>query len=347
MRFITGKPNTIDIKNLTNKLQDTLESGVLTNNGPRVQELEEKFTEIFGRPCVAFGNATQGLEGLCTLLGTGKDIWSVPSYSFIATASCTKAKSFNFLDINDYYQSIDNSKAKFEKTIHTSLFGSFNPDTYSIIKDNAHGIGVKYRGKPIAQYSDNSVYSLHSTKFLNSIEGGIIVCTEDLVEPLKQYRNFGYNVNTSKRFSGELMPSSSSSTNAKMSEIHATVGLHNLRYLDFLISINEERYNWYKKYLCEKVSLIKYPDGVESNYSYIVIRVNKNLRDSLCESLYKDGIYVRTYFMPIHKVLGSGSLENTEKVYSEVIALPQGLQLKSEADVYYICNKINQFIKRN
>lgn len=342
MRYLTGKPNLINIKSLTKKLEDTLESGILTNSGPRVQELEEKFTELFGVPCLAYANATLGLEALVKIYGPVKN---VQSFSFIATASCINDPLINFLDIDNYYQ-CKIYPIKFQgKILAANLFGSCSTE-FSHISDNAHGIGVKYKDKPIAQYSAASVYSLHSTKFLNSIEGGIIACSKELVEILKQYRNFGYSSASGNRYTGEI---ESFGTNAKMSEIHATIGLHNFNYLDFLIGLNEERYNWYKRYLPEQCDLITYPEYVQPNYSYIVVRVPAESRDQLCDYLYKEGVYVKQYFTPIHKLPifnSSQTLTNTEKIASEVIALPQGIQLKAEKDVYFICNLINKFFKQ-
>lgn len=349
MDYITGKPNILDINGLTKKIQTVLESGILTNSGPKVQELEEKFTKLFGVSCIAYSSATLALEALAKLRYITETFYT-PSFSFIATATCTKGYE-RFLDIDEYYQPIIEPYNTQISGIATNLFGSCSPrnleaDIKTYIFDNAHGIGVKYKGKPIAQYSDYSVYSLHSTKFLNSIEGGIIACKNELLlEPLKQYRNFGYKTDSPIIYSGEI---ESFGTNAKMSELHATVGLHNLKYLEFLISINEERYNWYKKYLPEQCKLITYPESVEPNYSYIIIRVPAKFRDKLCDYLYKEGIFVKQYFTPIHKLSifnSNQSLPNTEKIATEVIALPQGIQLKGEKDVYYICNKVTKFFK--
>ena len=361
MRYLTGLPNILDSKKLSRKLEDVLESGVLTNSGPQVQKLEEKMEQLLKVPCVAFSNATVGLEALCRILKF-EDYW-VPSFTFMATASAPvlAGKSIRFLDL---YKSSDPGYTYLpslcEKTngsgiLIANLFGSCIPydsilhrnKEQQIIYDNAHALGVKFNGESLATKGLASVYSLHATKFINGIEGGIVACVNPLlVEKLKQYRNFGFSTGPGNRFTGDI---ESIGSNAKMSELHACTALHNLHYLEFLIDLNMERHSWYKKYLPEQCQLIDYPAYCQSNYSYIVIRVPAFHRDPLSEFLYKEGIYVKHYFKPLHKlpVFNSNQdLINTEEIAKEVIVLPQGIQLKSEKDVILICDKIKQFFKK-
>ena len=350
MKYVTGRPNLLDTKSLSKKLEQVLGSGILTNNGPKVIELEEEFESLTGVPCVAVANATLGLEALCRIF----KISDVPSFSFVASVSALRqSKDLNvFYDVDDYYQPSLQSIRK-KGTILTSLFGSCgNIDEYSkicttSIYDNAHGLGVKWNGRYLANYGNASVYSLHATKFINGVEGGLVSCSDlDIIDTLKEYRNFGFMIQSSDIFSGEV---SSLGTNAKMSELHATVALHNLHYLDFLIDLNRERYEWYLKWLPAQCELIKYSDiRISPNYSYIIVRVNESVRDKLCEYLYKEGVYVKKYFTPVHKMKtysNGQTLPNTEKISKEVIALPQGVQLRREEDVLWICTKIREFFK--
>lgn len=345
MKYITGLPNMLDSKTLSKKLEDVLESGVLTNNGPRVQELEELFEEKFGCPAVAYVNATAGLQALGHFIAN-KEI-DIQSFTFIATATALKDFKLTFVDINDHYQSKVYPNGR--QYLLTNLFGSCGSLNENVYYDNAHALGVKYNGKSVAQYGKASVFSLHSTKFLNGIEGGIVACPNDMVEQFKEFRNFGYKINSPKIYTGEI---GSYGINAKMSELHATVALHHFNYLEHLIDLNKERYEWYRKWLPESCKLIEYPKEVSPNYSYIVVRVPAALRDKLCDFLYNEGVYVKQYFMPLHLLNSYLSnnhrdLKNTETIAKEVIALPQGIQLKQEKDVVYICKAIRQFFKDN
>lgn len=353
MKFTTGKPNIIDRPGLLKKLDKILDRGILTNNGPVVKELEDRFETLFGVPGLCYANATLALEALLKVTHKGLTEYLVhtPSFSFVATSSAIKEarRGIKFVDINTFYQQEPlEFKLPYSTSLLVNLFGSCGELKDNAYYDNAHAIGVKYKDKPIAQFGRASVYSLHSTKFINGIEGGIIATQDkELLDNLKSFRNFGYSNFSTKAFSGEVVRSG---TNAKMSELHAAVALHHLHYLDFLIGINKERYDWYQELLPPQAHLIKYPQYVSPNYSYIVIRVPENRRDELCQYLLDHKVFVRQYFMPIHLMppyieKKAISLPNTEQYSRQVLALPQGIQLKRKEDVMEICFLIRDFFK--
>ena len=58
-----GRPNIGDRQRLLERLNDILDRRWLTNNGPYVQEFEQRLVEIVGvKHCIAICNATVGLE---------------------------------------------------------------------------------------------------------------------------------------------------------------------------------------------------------------------------------------------------------------------------------------------
>lgn len=81
----------------------------------------------------------------------------------------------------------------------------------SVLYDAAHAIGCSHHGKMIGGFGDAEVFSFHSTKVLNSFEGGALTTNNDeLADRVRLMRNFGFagydNVVTL-------------GTNAKMSEV--------------------------------------------------------------------------------------------------------------------------------
>ncbi len=91
-----------------------------------------------------------------------------------------------------------------------------------MIYDAAHAIGSTYKGKCVLEFGDISATSLHSTKLLNTGEGGgCVTCSEELYEKLKRIRFFGHNDEKDVVEDG---------FNGKMTEIHAALGLANLKY---------------------------------------------------------------------------------------------------------------------
>ena len=58
-----GRPNIGDRKRLIKRIGDMLDRKWLTNNGPFVQEFEQKIAELVGvKHCIAICNATVALE---------------------------------------------------------------------------------------------------------------------------------------------------------------------------------------------------------------------------------------------------------------------------------------------
>src|SRR5271169_6219345 len=81
-----GRPNIGNRDRLLARINDMLDSGWLTNDGPYVQQFENKIAELLGvRHCVAMCNGTVAMEIAIRALGlTGEVI--VPSFTFVATA---------------------------------------------------------------------------------------------------------------------------------------------------------------------------------------------------------------------------------------------------------------------
>ena len=51
-----------------------------------------------------------------------------------------------------------------------------------MIYDAAHCFGVKYKGKGICNFGDLSILSFHATKVFNTMEGGAIICHDEVTK---------------------------------------------------------------------------------------------------------------------------------------------------------------------
>ena len=81
-----GRPNIGDRKIFDQYVDQIYESGWLTNNGPLVQEFEQKIADHLGvKHCVAMCNGTIALEIAIRALDFKGEV-IVPSFTFIATA---------------------------------------------------------------------------------------------------------------------------------------------------------------------------------------------------------------------------------------------------------------------
>lgn len=113
-----------------------------------------------------------------------------------------------------------------------------------VIYDAAHGVGSKYRGRPLLSYGDISATSFHATKMLNTAEGGgCVACNEEIHRRLQMIRFFGYNEKKDVEIDG---------FNGKMTEVHAALGLANLKYLGAALTDREKKYGLYRSLLSRR-----------------------------------------------------------------------------------------------
>src|SRR5690606_32215604 len=130
-----------------------------------------------------------------------------------------------------------------------------------VIYDAAHAVGTNYKGKSILSYGDISATSLHATKLFNTGEGGACITeSKELGEKLRRIRFFGHN---------DAKDIVEDGFNGKMTEIHAALGLANLKYFDEVLTDRKVKYALYKD-LLKEISGICFQkiEGDESNYSY-------------------------------------------------------------------------------
>ena len=107
----------------------------------------------------------------------------------------------------------------------------------SVIYDAAHAAFVNYRGRSILDFGDVSATSFHATKIFNCGEGGACVSsTAELHESIKRKRFFGHNA---EREIVDL------GCNGNMTELHAALGLANLKYIDATLNSRRSLYERY------------------------------------------------------------------------------------------------------
>lgn len=166
-----------------------------------------------------------------------------------------------------------------------------------LIFDAAHVFGVEYKGRPISDFGDISMFSFHATKVFNSIEGGALVYRDVALErSLNDLKNFGIagpeNV-------------TSIGLNAKMNEFQAAMGICNLPRFPLELASRKKIVDLY----CDRLSvvpgiqIIVRKEGVVPNYSYFPILIDENVygksRNELFRRLDDFNVHSRKYFYPL------------------------------------------------
>lgn len=81
-----GRPNLGNREHLLKRIEDMLDRRWFTNNGPYVQEFEQRLADYIGvKHCIAMCNATIALEIVARAAGLRGEV-IIPSFTFIATA---------------------------------------------------------------------------------------------------------------------------------------------------------------------------------------------------------------------------------------------------------------------
>lgn len=326
----------------------------LTNNGPLVQELEQRVAELHAsKHCVAMCNGTVALEIAIRALGLVGEV-IVPSYTFIATAHALSWQAITpvFADIDPVSHNLDPAAVRRMITPRTSgiigvhLWGRSAPvdelqmiaDEYGLklIFDAAHAFGCSYKGRMVGNFGVCEVLSFHATKFFNTCEGGAVITNDDeLAERIRLMRNFGF-----AGFDNVIHPG----TNGKMMEIAAAMGLVNLNAISKVVEENRNNNHTYRESLSDLsgISVLPFDETECNNFQYVVMEVGEKCpasRDAIIEALHAENILARKYFWPgCHNMQPYRDLyphaglllPNTQQVADRVIVLPNGTAIDSE-----------------
>ena len=346
-------------------LEQIWKNKILTNCGPLHQQLEQELCTYLGVDYISlFNNGTIALVTALQALGlTEGEVITTP-YTFVATAHSIVWNNLTpvFVDIDPKTSNIDPinvKKAITDKTVAIlpvhcygipcdveKLQEIADLHNLKLIYDAAHAFGVMHQGKSLLKYGDLSVMSFHATKVFNTFEGGAIVChSAEMKQRIDRLKNFGI-VNESTIDDISL--------NGKLSEVHAALGLLQLKSIDQTLFARQQIDHFYRELLDEVdgVSCIQRPETEVDNYSYFPIVVSESYplsRDELFEKLKLNNIFARKYFYPIMTDLDiykqyQSDTSNAQLLSEQVLCLPMYPTLTIE-QVQLIVNVIKSVVR--
>lgn len=332
-------------------------NGQLTNQGPLLQELEEKLSSYLGVKNFHYiTNGTIALQIALKALGIEDGEIITTPFSYVATTSSILWERCKpvFVDIEPDNFTIDVNKIEEKITDKTRAIMAVHVFGYAcnvekiqeiadkhnlkVIYDAAHAFGAFYKGKSLLSYGDISTCSFHATKVFHTIEGGAcIVKDKEVSEKLDLIKRFGHNGDNHY----------SLGINAKQSEFNAAMGLANFPYIKEILSKRQFVVDLYDELLNGIVKRPEKQSGLEYNWAYypVLFKSEAELL-KVFEALNKDGIYPRRYFYPSLNTLPY--LETyqpcpvSEDICSRIACLPLSVNLKEEE-----IREIVSIIKRN
>ena len=339
-------------------VQGIYESGILTNQGPMVQELESKLKTFLGARYLHYvSNGTVALQLALRSFGiTEGEIITTP-FSYVATVSSILWERCKpvFVDIEQEYMTLDPAKVEAAITPQTKAIMPVHVFGYAcavdqlaeiarkhglkLIYDGAHAFASVYKGRSLVSYGDAATLSFHATKLFHTIEGGACILRDgDVSDKLELIKRFGHQYDNHECLG----------INAKQSEFHAAMGLANFSHIGEIIEKRRCISERYDECLAGCVWRPKAQEGLEYNYAYypVVFRSESELL-RVMDALKKHDIYARRYFWPSLNTLpyvDKQSCPISEDISARVACLPLYPNLQHEV-VEKICDIIRQNLR--
>ncbi|MGH9272969.1 MAG: DegT/DnrJ/EryC1/StrS family aminotransferase, partial [Ilumatobacteraceae bacterium] len=166
----------------------------------------------------------------------------------------------------------------------------------ALVYDGAHSFATRYDGRSVFAFGDVTTCSFHATKLFHTVEGGgLFTGDADLRSNLARMRNFGHVDYTT--FDGVGI-------NAKGSELHAAMGLCNLRHIDAVLARRRSIRDRYASALASLVAdgrtvMQGERIGAEVNHAYVAVLFEDTARrEQVHDALVARDVHPRRYFSP-------------------------------------------------
>ena len=342
-----------DIEIFLSYAKKSFEKRWLTNNGPLVQELEERLADLHQvKYCVSFCSGFWGLV-LCVaqlaLPGKTEVIMPAMSYRRLADIAAWAKLTPHFCDIDE--DTLGPSVATVEACITeeaaliliaqpivnicdmdglSELAAKYN---IPILFDSVEAAYASYQGRMIGSFGNAECFSMHASKLLNGFEGGYMTTNDsNLAEIVRKMTTFGFYGQDNIEVLG---------LNAKLNELHAAMTLASLDDLEEQIIRNRKRYHLYYELLepIKGLEIIRYDEVEKRGFKNILVKLNEQWpisRKDTLDILHAENMLAMPYYSPpLHTKKTdygtiSGDLPWAEMLTEKYLLLPCGEFVSTE-----------------
>ena len=357
---------------------DVLKSGKYVH-GRKTEEFEELFRKfVKSRYAITVSSCTAGMHLFYFAIGLSKgDEVIVPDQTHVATAHAVEllgAKPI-FVDCELETGNIDVKKiekkiSKKTKAIAVVHFLGVPADMIKIkkiakkhklfiLEDCALSLGAKIRGKHTGLFGDAGVFSFYPVKHITTGEGGILITNNKKIsEKIKSKKAFGVDKNYNQRNYPGKYDVKELGLNYRMSEIHASIGVEQIKKIKKFLKIRKKNFNFLIKKLKDikniKILKNKNENFSSSNYcmSLILDKKISMKRNKIIRFLNDNGIGTSIYYpkpVPLmsyykkkykHKSIG---FKNASIISDKSIALSVGPHI-SLKNLDYVSRTLKKII---
>jgi len=278
------------------ELNDVMETGILMRYGFdgarkghwKAKELEAAICDTFGSKYAQLVcNGTAALTTAMSALGIGYgDEIIMPCFTFVASFEAVLSVGAipvmvdvdDSLTLNpDAVRKAITPKTKCIMPVHMcgsmadmdALQAICKEHNLLLLEDACQSIGASYKGKKLGTIGDAGTFSFDFVKTITCAEGGAVMTNrEDVYISSDGYSDHGHDHKGADR-GADLHPFIG--YNYRISELHAAVGLAQIKKLDQFLAIQEKNHTVLKNMLSEipEVSFRRIPDPAGDSRTFL------------------------------------------------------------------------------
>lgn len=339
-------------------LNECIDSGWISSEGPFIKQFEERFAARVGRKyAVAVSNGSVALDAAVVALGlkAGDEV-ILPTFTIISCAAAIVRAGATpvVVDCDPVTWNMDVTRIEEKITTRTKaimvvhiyglpcdmdpIIGLAEKYNLKIIEDAAEMHGQTYNGRPCGSFGEISTFSFYPNKHITTGEGGMIVSDDEtLAERCRSLRNLCFQAK--RRFVHEDL-----GWNLRMSNIQAALGVAQLERLDEFVARKRRMGEQYSELLLNVKGLELMPAKTEyaDNIYWVYGLVLKDeVMFDASEAMRRLGelkIGTRPFFWPMHEqpvfrkmgLFPNESCPVAERIARRGFYLPSGMSLTSE-----------------
>lgn len=352
-------------KGTVEDLKKTIKSTWVSTKGPQVEIFEKTIGKLVkSKNILATNSGTSALHlAFIAINASSNDEILMPSLNFVASANAVLYCGANpvFIDCNPKNLGISadeienfikkkcrkagkfyfnkKTKKKIKAVVAVHLYGAAcdiikikkicNKYNIHLIEDAAECLGSKYNGKHLGTFGDFGVLSFNGNKVVTTGSGGAIITKKK--SSFNILRNY-LNLNKSSSLDEEYQ---NIGYNYKMNALCATLGMNQIKKLDYIVKKKYEIFLNYKKEFknSEFIDVIDSGNCKESNNWLVCVKLKtkyEKFKKGVLYNLNKNKIHCRSVWKPLHKLnhlkkFHKENLKITNQVFKKTFCLPSSI----------------------
>lgn len=342
---------------------------VLQSDNFSYGEIGERFEEAFAarverRDAVAVSSGGAGLRLVLEALGIGPGdevVCSPHSWKETAHAIATTGATPVFAEIDYWSGTLDATRVEARITDRTRVVVASNTNGHPapwgdleqlaaktgivLVEDSTEAIGSRWKNRPVGSFGRASVFDFSHPSAIACGEGGMVATDDDfLASRLRHLRGRRPDERAS------VVVGTAPSFHAGMGEIHAALGLAQLKRLDGILLRRQHTERLYQKHI-RSFEGIKdpylSPEATEVHWMLYVVHLGKRFtrqsRDAIVDDLRASGIEAAPYSVPLHTQRAyvdqgwhRGDFPTTERIADRAVALPLHRNISDEQIAFIV-----------